>query len=132
MPIKSPPPQHQESQPGEEHEMTPPPEYEPRHPGAGKLKDRVVLISGGDSGIGRAVSLAMAREGARIAFIYLEEDQDAADTLDLLLPLVIAIAIWYLINVLAGGFGRLHIRGHYLPRALNFEIPKSIIFTKSG
>ena len=84
MPIKSPPPQHQESQPGEEHEMTPPPEFEPRHPGSGKLKGKVVLISGGDSGIGRAVSLAMAREGAQIAFIYLEEDEDAADTLELL------------------------------------------------
>lgn len=64
--------------------MTPPPEFEPRHPGSGKLKGKVVLISGGDSGIGRAVSLAMAREGAQIAFIYLEEDEDAADTLELL------------------------------------------------
>src|SRR5690625_2527660 len=84
MPMKSPPPQHQETQPGREHEMRPPPEYAPRHHGSGKLKGKVALISGGDSGIGRAVCLAMAREGAEIAFVYLEEDKDAADTLDLL------------------------------------------------
>ena len=64
--------------------MTPRPEFEPRHPGAGKLKNKVVLISGGDSGIGRAVAVAMAREGAHVSFIYLEEDQDAAETLELL------------------------------------------------
>lgn len=84
MAIQTPPPQSQESQPGEEREMAPTPEFTPRHPGSGKLQGRVVLISGGDSGIGRAVSLAMAREGAQVAFIYLEEDDDAADTLDLL------------------------------------------------
>lgn len=82
--IRTPPPQRQESQPGEEREMVPAPAFEPRHAGAAKLAGRVALISGGDSGIGRAVALAMAREGARIAFVYLEEDEDAADTLELL------------------------------------------------
>jgi len=84
MAIETPPPQHQESQPGVEREMTPTPDFRPRNPGVGKLEGRVVLISGGDSGIGRAAALAMAREGARIALIYLEEDADAEDTLALL------------------------------------------------
>ena len=53
--------------------MAPKSEYEPKFPGAGKLKGIGALISGGDSGIGRAVAVAMAREGARIAIVYLEE-----------------------------------------------------------
>jgi NAD(P)-dependent dehydrogenase (short-subunit alcohol dehydrogenase family) len=48
--------------------------------GADKLKDKVALITGGDSGIGRSVAVHMAREGAEIAIVYLEEDDDAADT----------------------------------------------------
>ncbi|WP_366552745.1 SDR family oxidoreductase [Aquibaculum sediminis] len=84
MSLKSPPPQEQEQQPGVEREMEPTPDFRPRYPGVDKLKGRVVLISGGDSGIGRAVSLAMAREGARVALIYLDEDADAQDTLELL------------------------------------------------
>ena len=80
---RTPPPQEQDRQPGEEQEMTPTPDYMPRYPGSGKLKDRVALISGGDSGIGRATAVAMAREGAKIAFIYLEEEEDAKDTLRL-------------------------------------------------
>jgi NAD(P)-dependent dehydrogenase (short-subunit alcohol dehydrogenase family) len=60
--------------------MTPEPEFAPRYRGADKLKGRIALISGGDSGIGRAVAVAFAREGADIAFIYLEEDKDADDT----------------------------------------------------
>lgn len=60
--------------------MVPRPEFEPRHPGAGKLAGKVALISGGDSGIGRAVAVAMAREGADVAIVYLEEDEDARDT----------------------------------------------------
>jgi NAD(P)-dependent dehydrogenase (short-subunit alcohol dehydrogenase family) len=60
--------------------MLPKPAYEPRFRGADKLKDKVVLVTGGDSGIGRAVAVHMAREGADIAIIYLEEHDDAAET----------------------------------------------------
>src|SRR6476620_2340626 len=56
--------------------LTTAPQYHP----AGKLKGKVALITGADSGIGRAVALAFAREGADIAFCYLEEDADAAET----------------------------------------------------
>ena len=63
--------------------MAPKPDYEPKFPGAGKLKGKVALITGGDSGIGRAVAVAMAREGARIAIVYLEEHKDANATRDL-------------------------------------------------
>lgn len=74
------PPQKQDRQPGREAEMDPPPDYAPRFPGSGKLKGKVALITGGDSGIGRAVAVGMAREGASIAFAYLEEAEDAAET----------------------------------------------------
>ncbi|MGY6662407.1 MAG: SDR family oxidoreductase [Glycocaulis sp.] len=78
------PEQTQDRQPGRETEMDPQPEFAPRFPGAGRLKDKVALISGGDSGIGRAVAVAMAREGADIAFIYLEEEEDARVTVSLI------------------------------------------------
>lgn len=74
------PPQHQEHQPGRESEMTPPPDFMPRFSGTGRLKDKVAVISGGDSGIGRAVAVAMAREGAKIIILYLEEHDDARET----------------------------------------------------
>jgi NAD(P)-dependent dehydrogenase (short-subunit alcohol dehydrogenase family) len=75
------PPQKQDHQPGRETEMRPRPDYRPKFPGVGKLKDRVAVITGGDSGIGRAVAVAMAREGAKIAVVYLEEHKDADETL---------------------------------------------------
>jgi NAD(P)-dependent dehydrogenase (short-subunit alcohol dehydrogenase family) len=75
------PPQEQGHQPGREYKMRPAPDYTPKYPGVGKLKGKVALITGGDSGIGRAVAVAMAREGAKIAIVYLEEDKDADDTL---------------------------------------------------
>ena len=76
----TPPPQQQESQPGREHEMTPRPEAEPRHPGAGKLESRAAIITGGDSGIGRAVAVLFAREGADVLVSYLDEHEDAQET----------------------------------------------------
>lgn len=74
------PPQQQARQPGIEAEMTPKPDYMPRFPGAGRLSGKVAVISGGDSGIGRAVAVAMAREGASIMILYLDEHADAEET----------------------------------------------------
>ena len=74
------PPQHQNRQPGIEAEMEPRPDYRPRFPGADKLKGKVALVTGGDSGIGRAVSVAFAREGAKVAIVYLDEHEDAEET----------------------------------------------------
>jgi NAD(P)-dependent dehydrogenase (short-subunit alcohol dehydrogenase family) len=77
------PPQEQERQPGRESEMTPQPDYTPRFPGTGRLKGKVAIITGGDSGIGRATAVAMAREGAKIVIAYLEEHEDARKTQEL-------------------------------------------------
>lgn len=75
------PPQEQEHQPGRETEMVPPPRYEgSRYEPAGKLRGRKALITGGDSGIGRAVAIHFAREGADVAIVYLEEEKDAITT----------------------------------------------------
>lgn len=75
------PPQEQEHQPGRENEMHPAPQYEgAAYRAAGKLEGKRALISGGDSGIGRAVAVHFAKEGADVAIIYLEEEEDAAET----------------------------------------------------
>jgi len=75
------PPQHQRQKPGREHKMRPRPRAEDeKHRGSGKLQDKVAIITGGDSGIGRAVAIAFAKEGADVSVIYLEERKDANET----------------------------------------------------
>jgi NAD(P)-dependent dehydrogenase (short-subunit alcohol dehydrogenase family) len=79
MPSK--PPQHQKQQPGREHKMSPRPKVAlPEYRGSGKLDGKVALVTGGDSGIGRAVSVLFAREGANVAVSYLNEHKDADET----------------------------------------------------
>lgn len=81
---KTPPAQHQKSQPGLEYKMHPKPEYIRKdYKGSEKLKGKVALITGGDSGIGRAVSVHFAREGADVAIVYLNEVKDAEKTREL-------------------------------------------------
>lgn len=75
------PPQHQPMQPGLETLMHPRPIFDnPDYTGSGKLKNKVALITGGDSGIGRAVSLVFAKEGANIVIVYFNEHEDARET----------------------------------------------------
>jgi NAD(P)-dependent dehydrogenase (short-subunit alcohol dehydrogenase family) len=78
---KSPPPQHQEHRPGTTAEMTPKPQDRAEgYRGSGKLEGKVALVTGGDSGIGRSVCVHFAKEGADVVFVYLNEDEDAAET----------------------------------------------------
>ena len=71
---------HEDSLPGHESALEPKPEWQPRYPGSGRLRDKVAIVTGADSGIGRAVAALFAREGADIAIVYLLEDDDAAET----------------------------------------------------
>jgi len=71
---------HEDALPGHESELEPRPDWVPLYPGSGRLKDKVALITGADSGIGRAVAALFAREGADIAILYLCEHEDAAKT----------------------------------------------------
>jgi len=75
------PPQHQERRPGREQQMRPTPRSENRgYHGSGKLRDKIAIITCGDSGIGRAVAIHFAREGADVVIAYLEEHEDAKRT----------------------------------------------------
>jgi NAD(P)-dependent dehydrogenase (short-subunit alcohol dehydrogenase family) len=71
---------HEDQLPGHESQLEPKPEWQPRYPGSGRLQGKVALITGADSGIGRAVAALFAREGADIGIMYLCEHDDAAET----------------------------------------------------
>jgi NAD(P)-dependent dehydrogenase (short-subunit alcohol dehydrogenase family) len=78
------PGQEQKRQPGLETEMTPAPHFDqPERKGSDRLKDKVAIITGGDSGIGRSVAVLFAREGAKLGIVYLSEDEDAQKTQEL-------------------------------------------------
>lgn len=89
-------PPQQQKPPGKESEMQPKPKADdPQYRGSGKLDNKVALITGGDSGIGRAVAIAFAKEGADVAIVYLKEHDDAKETKHLVENLgrrVVAIA----------------------------------------
>ncbi len=71
---------HEDQLPGHESKLEPKPDWEPKYRGSDRLKEKVALITGADSGIGRAVAALFAREGAHIAILYLCEHDDAAKT----------------------------------------------------
>lgn len=70
-------------QPGLEAELEPKPDYAPRYPGSGRLEGKVAIVTGGDSGIGRAVAVLFAREGADIVIAHLDEEEDAMATAEM-------------------------------------------------
>ncbi|KAJ1427209.1 Short-chain dehydrogenase/reductase SDR [Sesbania bispinosa] len=121
------PPQSQDTQPGKEHLMEPLPQViNPDHKPANKLQGKVALVTGGDSGIGRAVCLIFAKEGATVAFTYVKghEDKDKDDTLKMLLeaktsdakdPLAIGADIGFdenckqVVNLVVREYGRIDV-----------------------
>jgi NAD(P)-dependent dehydrogenase (short-subunit alcohol dehydrogenase family) len=73
-------PIHEDALPGHESRLEPKPQWHPRYPGSGRLSGKVAIVTGGDSGIGRAVAVLYAREGANVAIAYLCEHDDAQMT----------------------------------------------------
>lgn len=75
------PEQSQNIQPGMEYSMTPLPIFDnPNYEGSGKLKDKIAIVTGGDSGLGRTCSIAFIKEGAKVVIVYYNEEKDAKDT----------------------------------------------------
>src|SRR5690349_11259971 len=74
---------HQDAEPGHESRLEPKPDYEPRFRGSDRLKGKVAIVTGADSGIGRGVAALFAREGADVAIVYLCEHDDANKTKDI-------------------------------------------------
>jgi NAD(P)-dependent dehydrogenase (short-subunit alcohol dehydrogenase family) len=71
---------HEDALPGHESRLERKPQWQPRYPGSGRLAGKVAVVTGADSGIGRAVAALFAREGADVAILYLSEHDDAAET----------------------------------------------------
>ena len=74
---------HEDGLPGHESDLEPKPHWEPRYPGSGRLAGKVAIVTGADSGIGRAVAALYAREGADVAIVYLCEHDDAEKTAEI-------------------------------------------------
>ena len=74
---------HEDGLPGHESQLEPKPDWQPRYPGSGRLAGKVAVITGADSGIGRAVAALYAREGADVAIVYLCEHDDAEKTAEI-------------------------------------------------